>query len=1074
MPPVALHDLDKCTYRPITEYAAPVWDPGLATLLNNKIERVQRRAVRIIMGHDSEYTCYSEACTHLQATATGDSSLHQAFPRGYGSQNSAKKEEELTRRIRGKVAITGKNETRVESAVASTQDEALFKPEPPRIARFLLGTEPEVLVSWLPRCLLESHFSITQAQRRHQEFNTTRAVGHSSARNAAPSGTVRPQLSRPGYFCPLYGRGRAVGPTVAPGRDGGMADCDYRQKVLHSGWLRKQGGVVKTWQRRWFVLRGDQLFYYTKEDENKLQGTIFLPGNNVLELPPNPDDPTRFLFEVVPGPGSQRINANHETYLIQAASQSEMEGWIRAIRRVIYAPYGGGWIRAIRRVIYAPYGGGKYLMQAGYGPYAGSYTLRTEGAIRRVIYAPYGGGKYLMQAGYGPYAGSYTLRTEGAIRRVIYAPYGGGKYLIQAGYGSYAGSYTLRIFGQSLEETMRYERRYGNRSVPVIIEQTAAYIRKHGMAQEGLFRWGTFITHGTGGAVQEGLFRWGTSITHGTGGAVQVGNVHYSWHRRGCSGGERPLLMAQEGLFRWGTSITHGTGGAVQVGNVHYSWGDGTGGAVQGMAQEGLFRWGTFITHGTGGAVQVGNVHYELQEGLFRWVTFITYGTGGAVQVGNVHYELQEGLFRRGCSGGERSLLMAQEGLFRWGTFIMNYRRACSGGERSLLMAQEGLFRWGLFITLGTGEAVKDVYDRGERPDFEELQADVDSVASLLKLYLRELPEPVVPFAMYDSFLQAARLLKVSEAEGVSRLAQLLKQLPDDNANLLKFLCRFLFEVQLQASLNRMTAENLATVFGPNIARPVTESPLNIMETTTLIRQLTKTLIAEQDAIGGVTMGTPTWPTNYDMSDVESSRSDSPPHRKSVYDNVPATESEFDSGSELTDGVATSSCGCIPKSVESGGQRSNGSSGPLVIGSPVPDNGVNLTLSYTELQNQVLALKGELSRQKRDYECRMQKLERRAEQQDRAERHSLARSSVHEIPVAPDDFRVPTVTPAEVDMTLSYADLQRQVKGLKSELTFQRSEYEGRVQNLEQRGAMLEQQLQRAEQELKREKMLRQ
>ncbi|XP_019639383.1 PREDICTED: rho GTPase-activating protein 24-like [Branchiostoma belcheri] len=491
-----------------------------------------------------------------------------------------------------------------------------------------------------------------------------------------------------------------------------MAEGDYRQKVLHSGWLRKQGGVVKNWQRRWFVLRGDQLFYYTKEDESKLQGTIFLPGNNVLELPPNPDDPTRFLFEVVPGPGSQRINANHETYLIQAASQSEMEGWIRAIRRVIYAPYGGG------------------------------------------------------------------------------------------------------IFGQSLEETMRYERRYGNRSVPVIIEQTAAYIRKHGMAQEGLFRLPGSLT--------------------------------------------------------------------------------------------------------------------EVKE-------------------------------------------------------------------------------------------LQDVYDRGERPDFEELQADVDSVASLLKLYLRELPEPVVPFAMYDSFLQAARLLKVSEAEGVSRLAQLLKQLPDDNANLLKFLCRFLFEVQLQASLNRMTAENLATVFGPNIARPVTESPLNIMETTTLIRQLTKTLIAEQDAMfpadpaltensdlielgsqgsGGVTMGTPTWPTNYDMSDVESSRSDSPPHRKSVYDNVPATESEFDSGSELTDGVATSSCGCIPKSVESGGQRSNGSSGPLVIGSPVPDNGVNLTLSYTELQNQV--------------------------------------------------------------------------KGLKSELTFQRSEYEGRVQNLEQRGAMLEQQLQRAEQELKREKMLRQ
>jgi len=49
--------------RPVTEYSAPVWHPGLTTQLSNKIERIQRRAVRIIMGRD--YTSYRDACTQL-------------------------------------------------------------------------------------------------------------------------------------------------------------------------------------------------------------------------------------------------------------------------------------------------------------------------------------------------------------------------------------------------------------------------------------------------------------------------------------------------------------------------------------------------------------------------------------------------------------------------------------------------------------------------------------------------------------------------------------------------------------------------------------------------------------------------------------------------------------------------------------------------------------------------------------------------------------------------------------------------------------------------------------------------
>lgn len=47
------------------------------------------------------------------------------------------------------------------------------------------------------------------------------------------------------------------------------SQAEGRPGVVRCGWLRKQGGFVKTWHSRWFVLRGDQLHYYKDEEETK-------------------------------------------------------------------------------------------------------------------------------------------------------------------------------------------------------------------------------------------------------------------------------------------------------------------------------------------------------------------------------------------------------------------------------------------------------------------------------------------------------------------------------------------------------------------------------------------------------------------------------------------------------------------------------------------------------------------------------------------------------------------------------------------------------------------------------------
>ncbi|XP_029455139.1 rho GTPase-activating protein 24 isoform X2 [Rhinatrema bivittatum] len=164
---------------------------------------------------------------------------------------------------------------------------------------------------------------------------------------------------------------------------------------------------------------------------------------------------------------------------------------------------------------------------------------------------------------------------------------------------------------------------------------------------------------------------------------------------------------------------------------------------------------------------------------------------------------------------------------------------------------QRGLKEEGLFRLPGQANLVKelqDAFDCGEKPSFDS-DTDVHTVASLLKLYLRELPEPVIPYAKYQEFLSCAKLLSREEETGVKELVKHVKSLPPANYNLLKYICRFLDEVQSYSGVNKMSVQNLATVFGPNILRPKVEDPLTIMEGTVVVQQLMSMMISEHERL---------------------------------------------------------------------------------------------------------------------------------------------------------------------------------------------------------------------------------
>ncbi|XP_028324725.1 rho GTPase-activating protein 22 isoform X2 [Gouania willdenowi] len=164
---------------------------------------------------------------------------------------------------------------------------------------------------------------------------------------------------------------------------------------------------------------------------------------------------------------------------------------------------------------------------------------------------------------------------------------------------------------------------------------------------------------------------------------------------------------------------------------------------------------------------------------------------------------------------------------------------------------EHGLNEEGLFRAPGQTNNVRelqDAFDRGEKPVFDS-STDVHTVASLLKLFIRELPEPVIPFSKYTQFLSCAQLLTKDKEVGIVELGKQVTCIPQVNYNLLKYICKFLDEVQSHSNENKMSVQNLATVFGPNILRPRVEDPVTMMEGSSQVQHLMTVLISEHSRL---------------------------------------------------------------------------------------------------------------------------------------------------------------------------------------------------------------------------------
>uniref|UniRef100_A0A671S3H6 Breakpoint cluster region protein-like n=1 Tax=Sinocyclocheilus anshuiensis TaxID=1608454 RepID=A0A671S3H6_9TELE len=97
-------------------------------------------------------------------------------------------------------------------------------------------------------------------------------------------------------------------------------------------------------------------------------------------------------------------------------------------------------------------------------------------------------------------------------------------------------------------------------------------------------------------------------------------------------------------------------------------------------------------------------------------------------------------------------------------------------------------------------------------------EMDVNAIAGTLKLYFRELPEPLFTDELYPNFAGGIALSDSVAKE--SCMLNLLLSLPEPNLVTFLFLLDHLKRVAEKESVNKMSLHNLATVFGPTLLRP--------------------------------------------------------------------------------------------------------------------------------------------------------------------------------------------------------------------------------------------------------------
>lgn len=114
-----------------------------------------------------------------------------------------------------------------------------------------------------------------------------------------------------------------------------MASLEPHDK---DGYLTKQGGAIKTWKRRWFVLKGNKLWYFKTKTDTVAKGFIELEATTLIRDESATSKKKKPMFSI-----QARGVKGRRVFMIIPDTQQESLEWIQAIRLNIKACASGGF-----------------------------------------------------------------------------------------------------------------------------------------------------------------------------------------------------------------------------------------------------------------------------------------------------------------------------------------------------------------------------------------------------------------------------------------------------------------------------------------------------------------------------------------------------------------------------------------------------------------------------------------------------------------------------------------------------------------------------------------------------------